>query len=607
MLTAAFAPAPVSVDPSLAPESHSANPFRPIEGLGCLLRFAGIEGKVWTGSVLILQAINKLVPQLKLFDGPKETAVEGFKIDTYGGYDFIRYDLSVSLGPAGKKIEYQVAGRDRQGFYVPAADRESKIAFYSCNGFGGDAKDPEQNWGGIQPMWADLLRRHQEDPFHVQIGGGDQLYADDIWKDVPLLADWLETPDIHLRFKTQWTYEHEKSLSDFYLLAYAYHFQEAEFGKALATIPYTFMCDDHDILDGFGSYPDYIRESQIMQNSGRIAYRFFLLFQQHQSLSGAEKDPSQALFPAPAGYSWLKKAGPSTIILGIDNRSSRTETKVLSDECWSVLWTRVEAALEKAKASGSPMKHLYVVASVPVVYPRMVLADNIINTVSSFQNSLRSVVRTVGKSVESLSASMSSLLKTENVLKGNSSTSLGKHVIGSFGQPELKDDLLDEWTHLNHIDERNAMVRNLQEFADRFRVRVSFLSGDVHICGYGRFRSENSDDANFINDHRGMVQVISSAIGNNPPPSGILTYLHTNKRVLDAKACGIPDTAEEMLETFKKDIDGKDLKNSWLLNRRNWSSFTVNDDYSLNVIIHVENLDRNQDAMRYPLLVPMLK
>ncbi|KAI8836856.1 hypothetical protein BC829DRAFT_447800 [Chytridium lagenaria] len=568
MLTPAFKPAPFIVDPNLAAESHSVNPFRPIEGLGYLLRFAGIQNKEWTGSVLILQAIGKPIQKLTIFDNGKETTSEGTKLDSHGRFDFIRYMIKVPLTGANRTIGYQVEGRGKEEFIVPPSDRDARMLFTHAMVFGHDAKTLEE-------------------PFHIQIGGGDQLYADgnphNIFEDVPQIAEWLQTRDIHDRFKVQWTYEGEKALSDFYLLAYAFHFQEPEFAKALATIPYTFICDDHDILDGYGSYPDYIRESPVLQNAGR-----------HTSLADAANDPAQAVFPAPAGFSWVKLAGPSTLLVGIDNRSTRTENRVISDECWHVIWARLESTLERAKA-------------VPVVYPRMKLAETVINTVSTIQTQVRSVFRTVEKSVVSLSAGFAKLFSQSPVLQGVAESSVGKHVVGSFGQPELKDDLLDEWTHPNHIEERNTMVRKLQDLATRFRVRVSFLSGDVHICGFGRFISSDSDDVNFINDPRGMVQVVSSAIGNNPPPGGILTYLHSNKRVLNSEECGIPDTNEEMLEVFKTDVDGNELENQRLMNRRNWASLIIGDDLNLTITLNVENIDREKDAVRYPVSVPLLK
>lgn len=40
-------------------------------------------------------------------------------------------------------------------------------------------------------------------------------------------------------------------------------------------------CLDHDIFDGWGSYPDYLQRSAVFQGLFAVARRFYLLFQQH--------------------------------------------------------------------------------------------------------------------------------------------------------------------------------------------------------------------------------------------------------------------------------------------------------------------------------------
>lgn len=40
--------------------------------------------------------------------------------------------------------------------------------------------------------------------------------------------------------------------------------------------------DDHDIIDGFGSYPHQFMECPVFSNLGRAAFKYYLLFQ-HQS------------------------------------------------------------------------------------------------------------------------------------------------------------------------------------------------------------------------------------------------------------------------------------------------------------------------------------
>lgn len=73
----------------------------------------------------------------------------------------------------------------RYQFHVPGVGQKWHWGFYSCNGFH-DPKD-EFEMGGIQPLWRDVLHNHTQDPFHLMVGGGDQLYNDDVW-NLPALV-----------------------------------------------------------------------------------------------------------------------------------------------------------------------------------------------------------------------------------------------------------------------------------------------------------------------------------------------------------------------------------------------------------------------------------
>lgn len=46
---------------------------------------------------------------------------------------------------------------------------------------------------------------------------------------------------------------------------YCEHFSTPEWAAALASIPFHFSWDDHDIFDGWGSYPDYLQKSAVFQ------------------------------------------------------------------------------------------------------------------------------------------------------------------------------------------------------------------------------------------------------------------------------------------------------------------------------------------------------
>jgi hypothetical protein len=51
-----------------------------------------------------------------------------------------------------------------------------------CNGFSAGVNPDDFRGPGFQtgydPVWVDLLAKHAEQPFHLLIGGGDQLYCD---------------------------------------------------------------------------------------------------------------------------------------------------------------------------------------------------------------------------------------------------------------------------------------------------------------------------------------------------------------------------------------------------------------------------------------------
>lgn len=68
--------------------------------------------------------------------------------------------------------------------------------------------------------------------------------------------------------------------------------------------------------------------------------------------------------------------------------------------------------------------------------------------------------------------------------------------------------------------ERNWFIEQLQQYAKTRRVRISFVSGDVHCAAVGYFKSlriKGKPEILPVNDHRYMVNVTTSAIVNTPP------------------------------------------------------------------------------------------
>lgn len=67
--------------------------------------------------------------------------------------------------------------------------------------------------------------------------------------------------------------------------------------------------------------------------------------------------------------------------------------------------------------------------------------------------------------------------------------------------------------------ERNMFIEQMQAYAKAKRIRITFLSGDVHCAAVGAFKTlakgKNSGMAP-AHDHRYMLNIVASAIVNKP-------------------------------------------------------------------------------------------
>jgi hypothetical protein len=131
MVTAAFGPTPFHLDPA-APATIANKPYRNPGGMGPLLRFGGIKGTFWTGSVLKISPINAPAPSLNLYDNGSVRPVLGAFLDAYGGFNFFRFEIGVQLGQYPRQVEYEVTsemGR-RYAFHIPALNQDSRVCFF---------------------------------------------------------------------------------------------------------------------------------------------------------------------------------------------------------------------------------------------------------------------------------------------------------------------------------------------------------------------------------------------------------------------------------------------------------------------------------------------
>ncbi|PNH09390.1 hypothetical protein TSOC_003985, partial [Tetrabaena socialis] len=415
---------------------------------------------------------------------------------SYAGYNFWRWDLHVRLGLTPTSIEYAVicsadhffTAHTRYRFELPAAGQTWHWGFHSCNGFD-DPKEEAAN-GGIQPLWRDVMEVHARDPIHVMYGGGDQLYCDDVWK-LPSLVQWLSIQDKPSRNQHPFSQFMVNEAFDFYFRNYTTHFGKEVFADALCSIPQVMVWDDHDIFDGWGSYPPELQNCQVFAGVFFVARKFYLLFQQH-----AAEDNYRQLNKGwgLTGLSWTRVMG-STAVIGLDARGERTREDIIRPASWAAFQDQI-ARLPAG------VRHVVVMATVPLIYP----------------------------SVPGVEDAMS--------------------------EPEILDDLLDHWSAEVHKTEKYCLVRMMQDLAVARALRFTILSGDVHCAGVGYFQT--MPKANLKTDPRYMMQIISSAIGNVPPPDAVVKALSASNtpKFVD------PVTREKMKPVFE---NGAVLKAA-----RNW-------------------------------------
>lgn len=494
--------------------------------------------------------------RLKGQDGKKVgkyRTVRGARLHAERGMTFWRFGIEVELGISQARIAYRINNGPAIGFWVPARGSSMNIMFHSCNGFSLSV-NPD-TLSGPDPLWRDVLNSHAMRPFHVMLGGGDQIYNDRVTRDSELFQEWLQIKNPERKHHAELTQAMRSELEASYLNHYVTWFSRGMFSQANRQIPMVNLWDDHDIIDvscsdchqgcytdqyqGFGSYPDHFMRSKVFTGLGNIAFKYYMLFQ-HQAVPAEtfHDEPSWILGASPGPYinhhsrNLFMFLGRRVAFLGLDCRTERRRDEILSQGTYDQIFNRCRAELIQGET-----KHLIVMLTVPIAYPRLNFLENILT--SRAMDPIKAIGRT---------------------------GALGGFVNKFDGGVEILDDLDDHWTAKHHKQERNWFIQELQELAAEKSIRITILGGDVHLGAIGQFYSRKAFGIPKDRDHRYMPNVVSSAIVNTPPPVMMSDILNRRNKVhhLD------DETDEDMIPMFSHDVDGKSRKNKTLLPRRNY-------------------------------------
>lgn len=548
---------------------------------GPYLRYVNmdVEKGIWMGSIMIVTD-NPQPPTIHIHQSldlsPNPRQLVAYPIYTHRRWTFYKYDVDLQMGENGTerwtyavtshlgctRYEFVVAGRHELGW---------RFLVHSGNDFSPLTSQADRNrLGGVEPMWKDALKKNVEcGGFHVQLGLGDQIYADRLWREVPLLQQWLAISGRENRKNVQWTARHEEDTTHAYFHYYTSHFDQPFLREAFAQIPHVLQVNDHDIFDGFGSYPAYMQQTAIFKNIGRIAIEMYLLFQHHTTieiLRNAHTD--QDLFTITgAGWHFIKYLGPAMVVVGPDCRSERTQTRVLAGPTYQGLFPKV-AMLPPS------VQHCIWMVSVPIIYPRMETVETLANTLQSGKKAVNTTYNLLGKVTSSVAGVVGGKEAVQqgftSVKKAIGKSGLMGSVLNNFGEIGITEELRDLWTHESKDLERTYLIRTLQGIARQKGIRMTFLSGNVQCCGAGLVH-----DPSHPSDHKTMYQIVTSPIVGAPSSNYLMKMLH-NHKLLYVPLNGhlstneVSDTKEDMMEIFQVDTAGQPREYKKLMNRRNY-------------------------------------
>lgn len=295
------------------------------------------------------------------------------KVGETGSSFFWRAEHTETPHSSGKLVRYHINLNGDQAsnthnlnewtFYVPAADEKPRFAYASCNGF--SSADLVNKTDNPYALWNRLKKSHQKEPYSLLLMGGDQLYADEMWGSVSSLKAWGKLSRSKKTSKrTTFTKTMAQQVERFYEDLYRTRWDDPDMAELFASIPSVMMWDDHDIFDGWGSYPEDLHNCNVFQGIFNIAKDYFELFQ-------IRSRKNKSLLNIAAGHYALGLEFRGYHILAMDNRGERTLEQVMSKQQWNDLIDYLSGSATDG--------HLLLMSAVPVVYRDFSFSESVLD------------------------------------------------------------------------------------------------------------------------------------------------------------------------------------------------------------------------------------
>jgi alkaline phosphatase D len=308
------------------------------------------------------------------------------------------------------------------------------------------------------PMWDRLAEELENNSADFVIGVGDQVYVDgnkniSIWQ-------YLKSNKADLVSEVKTKQDQVEIMRSWYRDIYRGYWGFRSLQGVLGRFPTYMIWDDHEIMDGWGSYTkaelgnqlDTIWEWENTEQNVELAHQMFDAAKvTYEEYEHSHNPPTEA-----GVYDYSFVWGPCAFYV-LDMRGQRDYNRTSDDRILGknqmLRFTEWLKSTEALSASA-----LFIVSPVPLVH----IANFIVNH-------------------------------------------LDLPLLG------LADDLRDEWAHESNWEERNNLLSAVFDYSQNQKKRVVFLSGDVHIGAGFRLTRPDQPAAR-------VYQLTSSAITYPIPP-----------------------------------------------------------------------------------------
>lgn len=387
--------------------------------VGPILFARGANAEASRLSAVVLLGADEPPPVVRA-QGSGEIA--GVRIYQQFGWAAWRYDFVLPASPAAR---YAVG--DKRFAVNTQYGGDFRGAFVSCNG----QEDEEEGWEGIprNTMWDRLKGDHDRAPLNLLMHGGDQIYADAMLDAHSRLRRW-RVREVRPYNDEALAPEMRQAAEAFLFKQYLRLYSAPSTAYLLARVPSLMIWDDHDIMDGWGSFEDWRLETPVGLGLFAVAKRLCLLFQ----LGASVEHPAQNCLDRQAQILTHVTHFPGFSVIAPDLRSERTHDRVLGDRGWTAL----DAALDRTKAA----ERVLFMTSVPLLGPKIRLAQR-------------------------LSALMP-------------------------GLGHLADELVDQWQSGAHVEQWHKVLYRLTTDVVSNQHALTILTGEMHAASRAELRFQGN-------------------------------------------------------------------------------------------------------------------